>query len=653
MKRLALAAVAGALGFPGVASAARLPLILPLKANDAGLQSFATAVSTPGSPRYGQYESLSTLARRFGASAATQAAAVRYLRADGATGVAVSPTGMYVQATMNATHARRTLARTDRLPPGVLGVVGLNTSPVVHPVDTSAPPSGYLPATGTPSGCPGALGTGGFTPTQYLTAYGYTPLRDAGLKGHGQRIALIEIDGYKPSDLETFARCFSLALPPIHAYGVGTAHALAPGPEATLDLEVLDAVAPRAASFEVFESGNDAVAVDEAFAAPLLTAGTKPQVITASIGLCEQALDAAFGSAGILAVERNLELAAATGITMVTAAGDTGAADCSDNEGDVLDGLAVDYPSSSPWVTAVGGTNVHLNSANQIVSQQVWNDTSAQLGAGGGGLSQLFYRPAYQNGVVGPDSRAVPDLSMLSDVAPGYAVFCTAAVPGCQGWASVGGTSAAAPLVGGGVALIDQALTAHGREQIGMANPLLYSIGRSAAGASVFSDVTQGSNDVGPWIPGGTGQPLGCCTATPGFDEASGWGSLDLAALAQRALTMLPKSGVASISIPKSQQPVSAGRLSFRLGCTKGCRSYAFGFAAIAGEATIDLRSATYRFKRAGSQVQAIRFTGAQESRLRAAEAAHKRIEFELYGGALNATGTLGNVSPGSELVII
>ncbi len=403
----------------------------------------------------------------------------------------------------------------------------------------------------------------------------------------------------------------------------------------------------------MFESGNDAVAVDEAFAAPLITPGTKPQVVTASIGLCEQALDAAFGTAGIVAVERNLELAAATGITMVVASGDTGSADCSDSQGGVLDGLAVDYPSSSAWVTSVGGTNVRLDAANRIVGQEVWNDTTAQLAAGGGGLSQLFYRPAYQTGVVGPNRRAVPDVSMLGDIAPGYAVFCSAAAPGCQGWRSVGGTSAAAPLVGGGLALIDQDLAAHGREQIGMANPLLYSIAHSPFGPSVFSDVTLGSNDVGPYIPGGDGRPLGCCGATPGFDEASGWGTLNLAALDRRLVTELPKSGTASVAIPGRQQPINAGRLAFRLTCTRGCRAYGFGFALIGGGTTLNLRSARYRFGRQGTKLVSIRFTGAQERHLRAAAAAHKRIVFELFGAALAATGRLGNVSPARALVII
>lgn len=191
MKRLAIAAVAGVLGFPGAATAARLQLILPLKADDAGLKSFATAVSTPGSPLYGRYLPVATLARRFGAPARTRAAVVRSLRAAGATAVAVSPTGMYVQATMTGGRAEHTFATTlarnapGHLPPGALGVVGLDTRPVVHTIDSGSAPSGYLPASGSPSGCPAAVSTGGFTPNQYLTAYGYQPLHNAGIRGAG------------------------------------------------------------------------------------------------------------------------------------------------------------------------------------------------------------------------------------------------------------------------------------------------------------------------------------------------------------------------------------------------------------------------------------------------------------------------------------
>ena len=90
--------------------------------------------------------------------------------------------------------------------------------------------------------------SGGFTPNQYLTAYGLTQLHNQGLRGAGERVALIEVDGFRTSDLRTFAQCFSVGVPKLHAFGVGVNHPLAPGPEATLDLEVLTAAAPKLAT---------------------------------------------------------------------------------------------------------------------------------------------------------------------------------------------------------------------------------------------------------------------------------------------------------------------------------------------------------------------------------------------------------------------
>jgi kumamolisin len=671
------AAVVGALvltlAVPG-AAAARLQLIFPLAANDAGLRSFATAVSTPGSPEYGRYQPVATLARRFGASVRSRTAVVRYLRAIGAQAVQVNPTGMFVQATMSVGLAERTFGTSlvrpssaahsqflaprfaPRLPRALraitLGVVGLDTRPLFKPRPATQPPSDYRTVSGAPTGCPEGVATHGFTPNQYLTAYDYAPLHDAGLRGQGQRVAAIEIDGFKRSDLTTFARCFGFRVPPIHIYGVGTSKPLAPGPEATLDLELLGAAAPRARSLEVFESRSDAVAVDQAFAAPLLQPGAKPQVISASLGLCEPAMDQAFGSAGILSVERSLQLAAATGITTVVASGDTGSADCADPQGTPVDALAVDYPSGSPWVTSVGGTNLSLDPSNRIAAQAVWNDTTDQLAAGGGGLSLLFYRPPYQKGVVAPNRRAVPDLAMLADIGPGYAIFCSAHQPGCRGWRTVGGTSAAAPLVAGGMALVDQDLARRHREPVGLANPLLYRLGRSTASAGVFLDVTQGGNDLGPFIPGGDGQPLGCCSANPGFDWATGWGSLDLAHFDQAATTLLPRIADVSLGVPSPQHPVANRELVVTLSCSRRCTALAFGFVEVKGKPTIDLESARYHFQSRGAKRVVIHFSAHQEAELRAALAGHRRITAELFGAAVDRAGKLGRVTSGKAFRI-
>src|SRR5262249_6415447 len=131
------------------------------------------------------------------------------------------------------------------------GGSGLPHAPATFSKDGS--PSGYLNRTGTPSGCAGAIGDQGLTPNQHLTAYDYAPLHASSITGRGERVALIEIDGYKYSDLRTFASCFHYPIPAINAYAVGIPRALAPGGESTLDLEVLDAAAPGLKEIDVYE----------------------------------------------------------------------------------------------------------------------------------------------------------------------------------------------------------------------------------------------------------------------------------------------------------------------------------------------------------------------------------------------------------------
>ena len=124
----------------------------------------------------------------------------------------------------------------------------------------------------------------------------------------------------------------------------------------------------------------------------------------------------------------------------------------------------MNFPSSSPWVTSVGGTNFDLNPQNQILRQAVWNDAATIPGsAAGGGFSELFTRPSWQDGVVSSPWRADPDVAMLADVSPGYAVYCTAQQD-CEGhgWLNFGGTSAATPLLAGGFAMIDEMLAPPG-----------------------------------------------------------------------------------------------------------------------------------------------------------------------------------------------
>lgn len=697
-------ALAHAARVGSVSGSEKLRLVLPLVADDAGLRAFATAVTTVGSPEYAQYASISQLATRFGASARDRTSVLDFLRSHGARDVRIDATGLFADATMSAGTADRVFATslasfrsaTDArftapaspvsLPAGlrglVTGVVGLDTMAIpMAPTlarlpreqrasarasvrtDTSFAASDYQCSTaefptsttclGAQSGCAGARSTGGFTPQQYLTAYGYEPLRSAYL-GQGERVALIEIDGFKGSDINTFANCFGLPVPRINGFGLdGLKKPLAAGGESTLDLEVLDSVAPDLKSIDVYEAGAQPAQTLQALTAPLQNAGYKPDVISASLGLCELYTDREVGRGALNATEAALEEAAASGISFVAASGDSGSADCTDGSGTPQSFLAVNFPASSPWVTGVGGTNFTLTAANTIVpgGEVVWNDTNTlqgfggpnSIGAGGGGISSLFGRPAYQSAVVPGSKRAVPDVAMLADISPGYAIYCTAK-PACVGggapaWQPVGGTSAATPLLAGGLALIDEALRLHKQQPLGLINPLLYSIGSNATLASqVFNDVTYGSNDVGAYVRG-IGRPLGCCTAGVGYDEASGWGSLNLNAFATQALATQPQIVDISLTLPGRQRPAHAGHIAATVSCSGQCLSGAAAEVAIGKTSPFRIQSALYHLAGAGTRTVSIGFNRRELGRVRAALARHTRILAYVQAAILDPDG--------------
>jgi kumamolisin len=286
---------------------------------------------------------------------------------------------------------------------------------------------------------------------------------------------------------------------------------------------MLDMMAPGLESLTVYSVGSTAWPV--IFSAMLdrrnAPDGRLPQLISVSAGDCETD----DGRAEVRLTEHVLAAAAAAGITVAAGSGDAGSF-CTEGPRRGF------YPSASRWVTSVGGTALTLDEANRIVDEIPWNDQSfAPRGlAGGGGFSRYLTRPPYQHGLDGwGDHRGYPDVALMADSYPGIAIYCKENakgncdpnVPG-NPFTSVDGTSAATPQFIGLVALADQRLLAAGRPKIGFANPLLYRLGRSGGGA--LRDVVTGSILFNPGY--------GCCDAHPGYDLASGWGSVNAERLA-------------------------------------------------------------------------------------------------------------------------
>jgi kumamolisin len=557
-----------------------------------GLNQFVRAVSDPASPRYRHYSTVERLVARFGAKPKTTKRALAWLGARGVEGT-VTASGTFVIASLSARQAARllppgkgaatsggALTAARPVPAGLRDAVGAITLlPAGTKVErlVSAGEAGFDPNeieeaangvgsgpyrsvrrhSGTAKGCADSS-TGGqlpgpdyapFTPNQYLTAYGHADLHKQGLQGQGQTVALVEVGGFKKSDIVAFAKCFGQdRIPPIVATPVAPAKKLLPPEdEVTLDLEMLVMGAPKLDRILVYEGGEE---LDEM----VLTAGTalgnpghRPDVISISLGYCEPKLKGSLAARD--AIDDIFGVAAGAGISVLVSSGDSGSAGCRvvdllTGEKTALPILTVSLPASSSYVTAVGGTNLELTAKNEIKREIVWNDFTVPWAGSGGGSIISPRTPWWQSRVTryGP-GRKVPDIAALADIVPGYAFFCTAAA--CKpeahpvyGWGSVGGTSAAAPLTAAGIALANQYAAKQGQPALGFLNPLIYQLGaKKQSRASVFTDVTVGNNDIGRALPPQAegGIPLGCCQAKPGYDWASGWGSLKLPRFAQAA----------------------------------------------------------------------------------------------------------------------
>ncbi len=327
----------------------------------------------------------------------------------------------------------------------------------------------------------------GWTPNQYGTAYGFDKLHKRGLRGEKMRVALMETDGFKRSDVETFARCFGAKVPPISQTPIDMKQMPAPGDETTLDLSVLVGLAPRLGAIDIYASPSDEASLLKSAVAALRPGRAKPDVISISLGICEPLVGGNVVS--VRAMSDVFAVAAGAGIGVFASSGDQGEAGCSSDDAPTFV-PAVSLPAALPFVTAVGGTNLTLDGANRIVDETVWNDTPlGGVTGGGGGLSIMIDRPWYQQPLgrttSGPRgiTRVVPDVSALADELPGYALYCTA--EGCDnGWMTVGGTSAAAPLTAVGALLMTQEARRHGQQPVGFVNPLLYALAASGKRAT-------------------------------------------------------------------------------------------------------------------------------------------------------------------------
>jgi kumamolisin len=320
-----------------------------------------------------------------------------------------------------------------------------------------------------------------YTPPQLAGLYDFP----TGLDGSGQAIALIELGGgYKPADLSAYFNQLNLSKhPSVSSVSVNqaknqpTGDANGPDGEVMLDIEVAGSIAPGAKIVVYFAPNTDAGFLN-AITTAVHDKTHKPAIISISWGGPESS----WTSQAMTAMDEAFQAAAAVGVTVCVAAGDDGSTD------GVTDGLNhVDFPASSPYALACGGTRLQ-SSGTTIASEKVWNELPNE-GATGGGISDFFPLPAWQSGAHIPPSanpgkhvgRGVPDVGGNADPETGY-------VTRVDGQPDViGGTSAVAPLWAGLVALINQSLG----KPAGYLNPVLY---KSTDPEADFNDITSGNN---------------------------------------------------------------------------------------------------------------------------------------------------------------
>jgi subtilase family serine protease len=384
-------------------------------------------------------------------------------------------------------------------------------------------------------------------PGDFYTIYDEKPLLTNNVNGSGVTVAIVGQTDIYPADIAAFQGASGLANKPASQalYGTDPGYpSLGDLDEAEMDLEWAGAIAPGATILYV-----NSVSVIDGSLTGAIDNDVAPIVAT-SYGECE----ADIGTNALAYYSQLLQMGSAEGMTITAASGDSGATDCDVNVGSAVAGLAVDFPASSPLVTGIGGTTLtegsgsywsttngaNASSATSYIPEVAWNDNNgAGLDATGGGASDYFSKPTWQIGTGVPSdySRDVPDVSLAASIIHDGYLIC-AGITNCtsgfsnasSGFTVSGGTSVGAPAFAALLALVEQKT---GGLPLGNANPAIYALANSTYNTSVFHDITSGTN-ASPCAQGSVDCPAGGTigfAAKSGYDQATGWGSVDAANL--------------------------------------------------------------------------------------------------------------------------
>jgi subtilase family serine protease len=499
--------VAGQAAFAGHLPSAQhlsLALSLPLR-NESGLQDLLQQIYDPQSPFFRQYLSVAEFTERFGPTQEDYDAAVRFAQANGLKVVATAPNHLVLDVegpvaniesafhiTLNLYHhpsENRTFYSPDREPSldldvPVLHISGLDnfTLPRSRMVRPAERPATTSKTTGSGPG-------GQFIGSDMRAAYyGSGPLN-----GKGQSVGLFEFAGYEISDVKLFFKTVKQPLQvPVKGVSVNGVSLTCPvtscdDGEQALDIEMAISMAPALKQVVVYVGSNDVSIFNR-----MATDNTSKQ-LSCSWGWADDEAS----------IDPILKAFAAQGQTLFVATGDNG----SDSVASYV------WPSDDPLVVAVGGTDLTTSRPGGS-----WKSETGWNGSAGMPSKNKVPIPTYQKlpGVVTASNHASRALRNIPDVAAEADTNQFSCYDrGCTG--GNGGTSYAAPLWAGFIALVNQQAVATGKPLAGFINPAVYAIGTGSGSARAFHDARSGSN--------------GKYSAVKGYDLVTGWGSPDGVAL--------------------------------------------------------------------------------------------------------------------------
>jgi subtilase family serine protease len=380
-----------------------------------------------------------------------------------------------------------------------------------------------------------------YNPQQIRTAYQVTPLLNAGINGKHRTIVIVDAfsNPYAWGDIQAFDKTFGIPDPifnqiapqGVPAFNIHDADQLGWTVESDLDIQWSHAIAPKA-NIVLIDAKSDQD-IDIYNATKWAVDHNIGDVISQSFGEAESCVDPKIDKLQHAMFAK----AVAKGITLFASAGDDGSAQLNCAGSTYI--KSASSPANDPLVTSVGGTNLVANTKTGAYGSEVaWNDAysecgpDATYGCGGGGYSNIYARPAYQQGVANASAtkRSIPDVSYNAGVDGGVLVHLGAINIADFGLAPtdpsiffiVGGTSAGSPQWAGLAALADQ-LAGH---RLGNINPTLYQIGKTAGlHAAAYHDITVGSNRFGFLDASNNPVTIPGFSAKIRWDAATGWGT--------------------------------------------------------------------------------------------------------------------------------